>query len=186
MNIQSTCQDMCTKLGFGCEQLEGEDRSWRWTRLWASMAAIRLSSTPNMWEADQIRFFDGGETLFHCFCRQISSFHLRDYQVVRAAIKQSGINVTHEGEIEGTFDVSSMASGFAGYIDALLSVARWEFDNAGTDFAVREPSLIHETRFYLNAMKPDVPVIKSAFKSTGVSGRDYGFHLSQGGTRRST
>jgi hypothetical protein len=184
MNIQSTCQDMCTKLGFGCEQLEGED-------------PIMALDTPfgfhggdpfvvyaeYVSDGNQIRFFDAGETLFHCLCRQISSFHLRDYQVVKAAIRQPGINVTHEGEIEGTFDVSSMASGFASYIDALLSVARWEFDNAGTDFAVREPSLIHETRLYLNAMKPDMPVIKSAFKSTGVSGRHYGFDLSQGSTQ---
>jgi hypothetical protein len=175
---------MCTKLGFGCEQLEGDD-------------PIMALDTPfgfyggdpfvvyaeYLGGGDQIRFFHAGETLFHCFCRQISSFHLRNYQVVKAAIKQPGINVTHEGEIEGTFDVSSMASGFASYIDALLGLARWEFDNAGTDFAVREPSLIHETRLYLNAMKPDVPAIKSAFRTTGVSGRDYGFDLSQGNTQ---
>ncbi|MDN7182123.1 hypothetical protein M0D69_29745 [Caballeronia sp. SEWSISQ10-4 2] len=65
---------------------------------------------------------------------------------MKAAIKQPGINVTREGEIEGTFDVSNMASGFASYVDALLSLARWEFDNAGTDFAVREPSLIGDTQ----------------------------------------
>lgn len=103
--------------------------------------------------------------------------------MVKAAIKQPGINVTQEGEIEGTFEVSNMASGFASYVDALLSLARWEFDNAGTDFAVREPNLIGDTRLYLNAMKPDVPAIKSTLKVAGVSGRQYGFDLSQGDTQ---
>jgi len=182
MNTQSSCQDMCAKLGFGCVQLEDE---------YPPMMALQTPFgfyggdpfeiyAEYLGDREQIRFFDSGGTLFHCFARQISSFHLRDYQVVKAAIKQPGINVTHEGEIEGTFDVSNMASGFATYIDALLSLARWGFDNAGTDFAVREPSLIDDTRHYLNAMKPDVPAIRSTFKAAGVSGRQYGFDLSQG------
>ena len=32
-------------------------------------------------------------------------------------------------------------------------------------------------------MKPDVPAIKSTLKATGVSGRRYGFDLSQGDTQ---
>jgi hypothetical protein len=91
--------------------------------------------------------------------------------------------VTQEGEIEGTFDIANTTSGFASYIDALMSLARWEFDNAGTDFAVREPSLIGDTRLYLNAMKPDVLAVKSTLKAAGVSGRQYGFDLSQGETQ---
>ena len=185
MNIQSSCKDMCAKLGFGCVQLEEEE---------PPMMALHTpfgfyGGDPFVVYAEyldggsKIRFFDSGETLFHCFCRQISSFHLRDYQVVKAAIKQPDIKVTHEGEIEGTFEIANMASGFAIYIDALMSLARWEFDNAGTDFAVREPSLIGDTRLYLNAMKPDVLAVKSTHKAAGVSGRQYGFDLSQGDTQ---
>jgi len=185
MNIQSSCQDMCANLGFGCVELEDE---------YPPMMALQTPFgfyggdpfeiyAEYLGDREQIRFFDSGGTLFHCFARQISSFHLRDYQVVKAAIKQSDIKVTHEGEIEGTFAIANMASGFASYVDALLGLARWEFDNAGTDFAVREPNLIGDTRLYLNAMKPDVPAIKSTFKTMGVSGRRYGFDLSQGETQ---
>jgi len=185
MNIQSSCQDMCANLGFGCVQLEDE---------YPPMMALQTPFgfyggdsfeiyAEYLGDREQIRFFDSGGTLFHCFSRQINSFHLRDYQVVKAAIKQPGINVTHEGEIEGTFEIANMASGFASYVDALLSLARWEFDNAGTDFAVREPNLIDDTRLYLNAMKPDVPATKSTVKAAGVSGRQYGFDLSQGDTQ---
>lgn len=187
MNIQSSCQDMCAKLGFGCVQLEDE---------YPPMMALQTpfgfyggdpfeiyAEYLGEGDPEQIRFFDSGGTLFHCFARQINSFHLRDYQVVKAAIKQPDIKVTHEGEIEGTFEIANMASGFASYIDALMSLARWEFDNAGTDFAVREPSLIGDTRLYLNAMKPDVLAVRSTVKAAGVSGRHYGFDLSQGDTQ---
>ncbi|MFT4433749.1 hypothetical protein ACMX25_10215 [Caballeronia sp. 15715] len=108
MNIQSSCQDMCAKLGFGCVQLEDE---------YPPMMALQTpfgfyggdpfeiyAEYLGEGDPEQIRFFDSGGTLFHCFARQINSFHLRDYQVVKAAIKQPDIKVTHEGEIEGTFE----------------------------------------------------------------------------------
>ena len=134
-------------------------------------------------DPEQIRFFDSGGNavpLLRSPDQFVSSAGLSGRE---NGDQQPDIKVTHEGEIEGTFEIANMASGFASYIDALMSLARWEFDNAGADFAVRDPSLIGDTRLYLNAMKPDVLAVRSTLKAAGVSGRHYGFDLSQGDTQ---
>lgn len=183
MNSLTSCQDVCVMLGFGCEQLEADGGA-----ILALDTPFGFSDgTPFVIYTEQvngyIRFFDSGETLFHSMGRGIRSFDSRKYQGVNAVVKRPGVYVTETGEIEGFFAVDKTAFGFAAYISALLGVAAWEDENAGVDLASKESKLIEETRLYLAAMNPKTPVQKSSLRAKGLSGKEYGFHLTQGETQ---
>mgnify|MGYP003945982849 CR=1 FL=1 len=177
------CQDICGKLGFGCETLAAEDGG-----IMALDTPFGFSDgTPFTIYAEHlngmVRFFDSQETLFHAMGRGIRSFQSRKYQSVRSLVAKYDVLVSESGEIESYVQDSKMPAGFARYVSALLDVSDWVDENAGTDLADKQSRLVQEAQLYLTAIHPDTPAVKSTVRARGMSGKEYGFDLMQGETQ---
>lgn len=183
MNTLVGCKAFCESLGFGCETLDFGDGS-----VVALDTPFEFSDGTGLTIyaehlGPKIRFFDAGETLFHAYSRGIRSFHAREYQPIRTLIDRFGASVNGNGEIELYGSSADTPGAFAHFVQSLLALVDWETKNLGMDVShTRQSRLVQEARFYLAAIKPDVPVLPAAQRFRGLSGREYAFHLEQGGT----
>lgn len=117
----------------------------------------------------QVRFFDGGETLLHLIGRGIVLDDHRKTRFIRTLAEPTGVALTETGELEIWARSEHAPGAFARFMSALLAVVRWEQEQKGvaTDIAL----LIDEVAFCLRTIKPGA--LTEAPEFIGISGAVY-------------
>ena len=170
------CTDLFGAIGFGCTHLQQPDGS-----------AIYCLSTPfQFYDGDgihifaeecgpAIRFFDGGDTLFHVSGSGIKFRDNRSYTPIKRLVKDAGAELSDDLEISYLAAHRDLRTGFRKVLSAMLAIADWESQNAG--LATDAITLAGEVEFYLQQWKPTANIIKGE-KLPGLSGREYEFAFS--------
>jgi hypothetical protein len=169
------CSELFTSIGFKCRRL-----------VQPSGEVVHCLTTPfRHFDGDSIhifaeeldsliRFFDGGDTLFHI---EGSGIHFRDNRgltPVKRLVATSGAELSDEGEISTLVPIQNAREGFEKVVAAVLAVSSWEAENAG--ITTDTTSLAAEVEFYLQQWKPGHEILHGQ-SMRGLSGRSHDFHF---------
>jgi hypothetical protein len=167
------CAQLFASIGFQCRSL-----------VQPSGEVIHCLSTPFQYfdgdgihvfaeEAGSVlRFFDGGEALFHVAGSGIKFRDNRSIAPIKKLVKDAGADLSEDGEISALAMPADARSGFQKVIAAILAISDWEGENAGltSDTA----NLAAEVEFYLQQWKPGHEILRDQ-TLFGLSGRSHSF-----------
>lgn len=127
--------------------------------------------------ANQVRFFDAGETVTHFIGRGISINDAKSAKFLKKIAEQNGSVFNDDGEIESWANQDNASEAFASYMCAMLGLVRWENEQIGvaTDVSL----LIEEVSMCFKAAYPGKNQIPSP-EYTGISGHKYKFDFIHG------
>lgn len=171
------CTNLSEILGFKCHPISDDglvasiDTAFQFED--GDFIPIYLQSFSN-----QIRFFDGGETLFHLSGRGLNLNRSQGTRFIKTLVEKSGASLNKDGEIEVFCNGESISKAFSSYIQALLSIVRWEYDQQGIN--TDTDLFIHEVSMYFKSVYPHKEQ-KESPEYIGVSGHKYKFDFVHGG-----
>lgn len=169
------CSQLFTSIGFKCRRL-----------VQPSGEVVHCLTTPfRHFDGDSIhifaeelnsliRFFDGGDTLFHIEGSGIRFRDNRSITPVKRLVSTSGAELSDDGEISALVPVGNAREGFEKVVAAILAVSTWETENAG--ITSDATSLAAEVEFYLQQWKPGHEILHGQ-SMKGLSGRSHDFHF---------
>ncbi|CDY79438.1 Phage protein [Caballeronia glathei] len=169
------CAQLFTTIGFKCRPLQqpGGD-------------VVHCISTPfEYFDGDgihvfaeeagkTIRFFDGGDTMFHIAGSGIKFRDNRSLSPLRRLAREAGAELSDDGEISAVAMASNAQDAFRNVVTAILEIAGWEAENAG--MTTDATTLANEVEFYLRQWKPKLDLLRDQ-PMTGISGRSHDFHF---------
>jgi hypothetical protein len=127
--------------------------------------------------ANQVRFFDAGETVIHFIGRGVSINDAKGAKFLKKIAEQNGSTFNENGEIEAWASQDNPSEAFAKYMGVMLGLVRWEHDQIG--IATDTSLLIEEVSMCFRAAYPDKIQIPSP-EYTGISGHKYRFDFIHG------
>jgi Domain of unknown function DUF1828 len=127
--------------------------------------------------ANQVRFFDAGETVMHFIGRGVSINDAKGAKFVKKIAEQNGSTFNENGEIESWANQDNASEAFAKYMGVMLGLVRWEHDQIGV--ATDTSLLIEEVSMYFRAAYPDKIQTPSP-EYIGISGHRYKFDFIHG------
>ena len=127
--------------------------------------------------ANQVRFFDAGETVMHFIGRGVRINNAKNAMFMKKIAEQNGSIFNENGEIESWANQDNASEAFAKYMGAMLGLVRWEHEQIGvaTDISL----LIEEVSMCFKAAYPDKAQTPSP-EYSGISGHKYKFDFIHG------
>ena len=127
--------------------------------------------------ANQVRFFDAGETVMHFIGRGVKFSDAKNAKFMKKIAEQNGSIFNDDGEIESWANQDNASEAFAKYMSAMLGLVRWEHDQIG--IATDTSLLIEEVSMCFKAAYPDKIQTPSP-EYLGISGHKYKFDFIHG------
>ncbi|MHB1236379.1 MAG: DUF1828 domain-containing protein [Gallionella sp.] len=127
--------------------------------------------------ANQVRFFDAGETVMHFIGRGVSINDAKGAKFMKKIAEQNGSTFNENGEIESWANQDNASEVFAKYMGVMLGLVRWEHDQIGV--ATDTSLLIEEVSMCFRAAYPDKKQTPSP-EYIGISGHKYKFDFIHG------
>lgn len=127
--------------------------------------------------SNQVRFFDGGETLMHFIGRGVSINDTKGAKFMKKIAEQNGSTLTENGELESWANQDNAGEAFAKYMGTMLNLVRWEHEQIGV--ATDTSLLIEEVSMCFKAAYPDKEQTPSP-EYAGISGHKYKFDFIHG------
>lgn len=127
--------------------------------------------------ANQVRFFDAGETVIHFIGRGVSINDAKGAKFMKKIAEQNGSTFNENGEIESWANQDNASEAFAKYMGVMLGLVRWEHDQIGV--ATDTSLLIEEVSMCFRAAYPDKKQTPSP-EYIGISGHKYKFDFIHG------
>jgi len=127
--------------------------------------------------ANQVRFFDAGETVMHFIGRGVSINDAKGAKFMKKIAEQNGSTFNENGEIESWANQDNASEAFAKYMGVMLGLVRWEHDQIGV--ATDTSLLIEEVSMCFRAAYPDKKQTPSP-EYIGISGHKYKFDFIHG------
>lgn len=75
---------------------------------------------------EKIRFFDGGEVVFHMLARGVAMDERSDAAFITRLTESEGVELNDEGDLEIWSDAAGAHVAFLRFVAAMLAVAAWE------------------------------------------------------------